>query len=432
MARSATEILTVVEGLTHLALIWGGVYIAGYLANKTKLTPVLYFLAFGCLMVNIGWLPVETTAFIQGFAEVGIILIMFALGFEESTDNFLKTIKRAWGIAFFGALVPFTIAYSVAVYFWHDRNMAILVGLAMTATAVSLTMVSLKAEGLQSSRVATGIMTSAVLDSIASLALVAILLPLALGGGGLSAAEIGIVVLKALAFFVVIAVIGGWLFPHDMRHSVMRNVPFLKSYGVRHFLAVGSGEHATLAMLLLAVTIGILAHFFGLHPAIGAYMAGLILKEEYFRLTENNDTQMYQNNKRIIDNVAFSWIGPVFFVGLGAKLVFEWSTVVAVIPETLVLTAGLIIGQITSAALAARYTAGFTFAEAMMVGFGMLGRAELAFVVMDIAYVEHSIFTKEAFYTLMITAFWLNLAVPVTIKLWKPYFLAAQASGRGG
>ena len=46
-----------------------------------------------------------------------------------------------------------------------------------------------------------------------------------------------------------------------------------------------------------------------------------------------------------------------------------------------------------------------------MIGFGMLGRAELAFVVMDIAYVQHSILNEQAFFTLMITAFFLNIAL---------------------
>ena len=49
--------------------------------------------------------------------------------------------------------------------------------------------------------------------------------------------------------------------------------------------------------------------------------------------------------------------------------------------------------------------------------------AELAFVVLDIAYVQHEIVDNEAFYTLMITCFWLNIAVPVTIHLWKGVYL---------
>ncbi len=57
--------------------------------------------------------------------------------------------------------------------------------------------------------------------------------------------------------------------------------------------------------------------------------------------------------------------------------------------------------------------------DSWLVGLGMLGRAELAFVVMDIAYVQNGILNTEAFYTLMFTAFWLNVSVPITINLWK-------------
>ncbi|MCB1511472.1 MAG: hypothetical protein KDJ36_11255, partial [Hyphomicrobiaceae bacterium] len=67
----------------------------------------------------------------------------------------------------------------------------------------------------------------------------------------------------------------------------------------------------------------------------------------------------------------------------------------------------------------------------MMNGFGMLGRAELAFVVMDIAYVQNKILNKEAFYTLMATAFFLNVLVPITILLWKPYYEASMAGPAG-
>ena len=58
----------------------------------------------------------------------------------------------------------------------------------------------------------------------------------------------------------------------------------------------------------------------------------------------------------------------------------------------------------------------------------MLGRAELAFVVMDIAYVQNRILPDEAFFTLMITAFCLNVAVPLLISWWRPYYEAAEQS----
>ena len=153
-------------------------------------------------------------------------------------------------------------------------------------------------------------------------------------------------------------------------------------------------------------------------------MAGLILREEYFHPGTENGS--YEDTRRIIDNVAFCWIGPVFFVELGTKILFDWEMFVSIIPMAAAMTGGLLIAQVTSAALAARYTGGMGKAASVMIGLGMLGRAELAFVVIDIAYVEHSILSPEAFYTLMVTCFFLNIVVPISIHLWKPRYVAER------
>lgn len=410
------------HGLVELALIWAAVIVAIAVARKLRLTPVLMFLFMGFVLVNSGLLPTESDAFVQGFAELGIIVIMFALGFEETTSNFLLSVKRSWGIALFGALAPFFTAYLIADYFWNDTNLALMCGLAMTATAVSLTMVSLKSEGLATSPVATRIMTSAVLDDIGSLAMVAVLVQIATGGTTPDPQSIALIVGKVIAFFVIVTIVGAWIFPHQTTGWLRRFPHIFHWISAKQLLSVGGGDHSPLVVLLLALSAGLIAHLFGFHPAIGAYMAGLILKEEYFDRRSERDA--YQDTKKIVDSIAYSWIGPVFFVTLGAKLVFDWDTFVAVIPQTVALTTALIVAQISSAGLAARYTGGMDWRSSLMIGFGMLGRAELAFVVMDIAYAQHQIINAEAFYTLMFTAFWLNVSVPLTIRWWKPYYLA--------
>jgi Kef-type K+ transport system membrane component KefB len=404
------------EALSDLVLIWAAVYIAVVAAQKTRLTPVLYFLFLGFVMVNVGLLPQESHPFIRGFAELGIIVIMFTLGFEESTSNFVQSIKKSWGIAFFGALAPFLVTYSIADYFWDDTNLALMCGLAMTATAVSLTMVSLRSEGLQNTPAATRIMTSAVLDDIGSLALVAILVPLTSGATVTGPTEIAIIIGKVITFFVLVWVAAAWLLPHEPRGWI-RHVPLIGRFGVRHFLSVEGGNYATLGVLILALLSGWLAHYFGFHPAVGAYMAGLILREEYFQ--KSRDLDSYRDTVRILDSVAYSWIGPVFFVQLGTLLVLDWDIIVSIIPETLMLVSGLFVAQVSSACLAARYTSGMDWPSSVLVGLGMLGRAELAFVVLDIAYTQNGIIHTEAFYTLMFTAFWLNVSVPLTIAFWR-------------
>ncbi|MGI9203686.1 MAG: cation:proton antiporter [Woeseiaceae bacterium] len=421
--------------LVHLSLIWAAVFVAIIAAKKTRLTPVLFFLFMGFTLVNLGVLPRESDLFIREFAELGIIFIMFALGFEESTDHFVASVKKSWGIAFFGALGPFLVTYLIADWIWEDANTSLMCALAMTATAVSLTMVSLRSEGLQNSVVATRIMTSAVIDDIGSLIAVAIVVPLAVGGESLTMLSVTITAAKAVLFFVLVTVVGGWIFPHRLRGWISR-VPFIGKYGVIHILTFDKGRQATLAVLLVALVFGLAASFFGFHPAVGAYMAGLIVKEEYFRVGDDGrfvqetplTNLVYEETKRIVDNAAFSWVGPVFFVDLGAKLIFDPDIFVDAVPLAFLLFAGLFVVQISSAALAARYTGEMSWHQSLMIGFGMLGRAELAFVVMDIAYVQNNIIPTNAFFTLMITAFFLNIAVPITINWWHPHCDRAEAS----
>ena len=203
---------------------------------------------------------------------------------------------------------------------------------------------------------------------------------------------------KAVLFFVIVTIIGIWIFPRS--HATwLKRVPFLQHLSLQSYLTFDKGKYATLAILLAALGVGLLAHYFGFHPAVGAYMAGLIVREEHFQLKGqriNSYGQPVQSNvfaetKRIVDNAAFCWIGPVFFVDLGAKILFDWDLLTDILPYAITMTVGIAVFQVLSAGLAARYTSGMNFAESVMIGFGMLGRAELAFVVIDIAYVQHSI-----------------------------------------
>jgi len=344
--------------LENLTIIWIGVLLAHFMARATRLTPVLFYLFLGAVYVNTGILPTEPGEFIRVFAEVGIILIMFALGFEESTDNFIAGVKRSWGIAFFGGISPFLTAYLLALYFWEDTNMALVVGLSMAATAVSLTLISLKSEGLNKTKAATGIMTSALLDDIASLAMIAVIIPIASGQATVGLASIGFIMAKAVGFFVVVTVLALWVLPSESK-GPLYFVPGLGRFGISHIFAFSRGQR-TLVILIFVMLVAISSHALGLHPAVGAYMAGLILREEYFKnaptaiagVEEYDDApEDFKGIKRVIDNVAFVWIGPVFFVALGAKIIFDWDLLVSVIPYVAALTISLIIIQILSCLL---------------------------------------------------------------------------------
>ncbi len=161
---------------------------------------------------------------------------MFALGFEESTDNFLYSMRRSGGIALFGAPAPFVVACGIADYVWNDPNVSLMCGLAMTATAVSLTLVSLQGLGLHKSVVATRIMTSAVLDDIGSLVMVAFVVPLAPGQECSSTIALALTAGNAVAFFLIVTVMGILIFPGGPARW-LKELAVVRALNLRGFLA---------------------------------------------------------------------------------------------------------------------------------------------------------------------------------------------------
>jgi Kef-type K+ transport system membrane component KefB len=111
---------------------------------------------------------------------------------------------------------------------------------------------------------------------------------------------------------------------------------------------------------------------------------------------------------------------------LGTKLIFDLDILIKVVVPVLTLFSFVFVFQILSAMLAAKYTGGYKWYQSVMVGLGMLGRAELAFIVINIAYTQNNIINLEQFYILICTVFLLNISVPVMIKLWKPYYLGTK------
>jgi Kef-type K+ transport system membrane component KefB len=400
------------------------------LAEFTRLSPLLYYLIFGCVMGNAHLVDVKESHFLVSFAEVCITFVFFALGFEENVANFVMGIRLAWGIALIGAGVPFLCGFFCTLWFWPGTSMeaALMGGLAVTATAVSLTMVALKAEGLATSKPAIGIMTSAVLDDIGSLALVAICVPIATGEADPTVSGVLQIAGKAVVFFLIVGLCHNVIFPHGVENGPVSYIPGVRCYGLKHVLEFNNGEQAPLVSMTVSFAFAMMAVGLGFHPAIGAYMGGLILEEGYFNVGDDAEGKnTYQHTFNQIEAAAYGWLGPVFFLKLGATIIIEGDILAKVIGYTLTFFVILFLGQFFSAALSARFVpGGFNWYESWMIGFGMLGRAELFFVVLDVCYNEHKIFSKEMFFTFTFTALLLNLAVPICIALYTPKYLQSK------
>jgi len=393
-----------------MAFIFIGVYISKFLAHKTNTVDVLWFIIIGAVLGNFHL--VKESHALEFLGDIGIILVMFALGFEEDAKAFVDGVKKAWGIALIGAIFPFLAGYYSAILFGFSQNSALIWGLTMTATAVSLTMMTLKSLNLHKTKAATGIMTSAVVDDVLSLIGVAILLPIILSGGDtgnltINYTELSITFAKVIIFFVTVYLVGRFVLPHDN--------------GLQKLFKLENGQYAVLGIFVIVFLFGAFAHLLGFHPAIGAYFAGLLLKEEYLQLGQDKFYNI-KSVEDIIHNLAFVIFGPVFFILLGTKIIFDVNILGEVILPTIVLFLSVLIFQIISAGGAAKFTGGYSNKDSILIGLGMLGRAELAFIVINIAYVQNQLITQQEFYILVFTTFLLNISVPLLIKAYTPFY----------
>ena len=256
-----------------------------------------------------------------------------------------------------GAIVPFGVSFGVATAFGLDPVGAVFVGLTMTATAVVITLKTLKELGLADTRVARVIVASCVIDDLLTLVFFGLVVGV-LSGGSFEPMDIAVTLAKVVAFFGLAVLLGRFGYPRF-------TLPF-QSEGGKGFTFV----------LLVAITAGLFAEAIGLHMILGAYLAGLFFEEKV----------AHPNLVRVVADrsygIAYSFLGPIFFMSLGFSITFDISS--SGMAFLALLTIAVIVGQIVSAgSMALRM--GLSVREALTVGVGMCGRAELAMILASLA-----------------------------------------------
>ena len=149
---------------------------------------------------------------IQLLAEIGIFFLMFHAGVETQPLEFFQALKRSLGVAIVGAIVPFTVSFGVALLFGLDLVAATFVGLTMTATAVVITLKSLKDLGLANTHVARVIIASCVIDDLLTLVFFGLVIGV-LSGGEFEPLSIVITMGKVIGFVTVAVLLGRFVYP---------------------------------------------------------------------------------------------------------------------------------------------------------------------------------------------------------------------------
>jgi Kef-type K+ transport system membrane component KefB/Trk K+ transport system NAD-binding subunit len=380
-------IFTMHEVAFDLLILLAGIWVVAITLRPLGLPTVMGDLIVGVLLGPAVFGLIEPGEAIRLLAEIGIFFLMFHAGVETQPVEFYDALKRSLGVAVVGAVVPFGVSFGVAWLFGLDIVGATFVGLTMTATAVVITLTSLKDLDLANTRLARVIVASCVIDDMLTLVFFGLVIGL-LSGGTFEPLSIIITLVKVVGFFTVSVLLGRFVYPR-------LTLPF-RSEGGKGFTFV----------LLAAIAAGLFAEAIGLHMILGAYIAGLFFEEKV----------AHPNLVRIVKDraygIAYSFLGPIFFMSLGFSITFDISA--AGVAFIAMLTTAVIVGQILSAGgMALRI--GLPPREALTVGVGMCGRAEMAFILAALALAQGA-FDQVIFTAIILTAFILNLFTPLALK----------------
>lgn len=340
----AAKLLASVFGRLRLPPVLGELF-AGMLLSP-------YALGGGIVVFNEPL--VEINEYVEGFAEIGAILLLLAAGIELGLESLKASGKVAALIAAGGGLLPFALAYYFYLSIGRGEAVALVAGAAFVATSIAISKRVLSDAELLDTRMGATLMSAAVLDDIVGIVVLGVVVS-AISGGGLDPITIAY---KTVSFILV------WLLILGISVAVIpRFLEALGEFG-------GKG-----AMKAIAISAGMGTASFsgaiGLSPLVGAYAAGLAIgeskrKEEVMELVSDLE----------------AIFGSVFFAYLGAMLDLRVFMDLRVVSFVLVLTVLAMFGKFAGAALPALLT--LKPREAIGLGIGMMPRGELGLIIASI------------------------------------------------
>ncbi|MEM1521250.1 MAG: cation:proton antiporter [Candidatus Korarchaeum sp.] len=292
--------------------------------------------------------------YVEGFAEIGAILLLLAAGIELGLESLRASGKVAALIATGGGLLPFALAYYFYLAIGSNEATALIAGAAFVATSIAISKRVLSDMGLLDTRMGATLMSAAVLDDIVGIVVLGVVVS-AISGGSLDPLTVAY---KTASFIVI------WLLILGVSVAIIPR--FLESLG--EF----GGKGATKA---IAISAGLgtasLSGAIGLSPLVGAYAAGLAIGESKWR----EEVMEFVSDLEAV-------FGSVFFAYLGAMLDLRVFTDPKVVGLVLVLTALAMIGKFLGSALPALVA--LKPREAVGLGVGMMPRGELGLIIASI------------------------------------------------
>jgi Na+:H+ antiporter len=291
------------------------------------------------------------------FSRYGIIFLLFMVGLRTSIDEMRQVGANSLRVATIGVLFPFVLGFAASRLLIPDISLhtSLFLGAALGATSVGISVMVLQELNMDNTKVARIILGAAVIDDILGLILLSIVSGIVITGG-IEAGQV-LLVIAMTAIFLTGAVYLGPL----LLKFVIRLVRHLDLLEAKMFIS-----------FLFVMVLAWMANLAGLATIIGAFTAGLIMHDAYFRHwgPEREHTVCIKDLIMPLEVI----LVPIFFVLMGIQVKLEtfldW--------QVIILSSGLLVAAIAGKLLAGLGASRGT--NRWAVGLGMLPRGEVGLI----------------------------------------------------
>ncbi|MCB9136994.1 MAG: cation:proton antiporter [Caldilineaceae bacterium] len=373
--------------------------IGGIIAQQLKQPLLLGYILAGIMVGPFTIGPtVSDVHNIELLAEIGVALLLFALGLEFS----LKELQPVRRIALIGTpiqlLLTMAFGYGIGLLLGWDWFSALWLGglIALSSTMVALkTLMSQGRMGTLSSRVMIGML---IVQDLAVVPLMIILPELNNPGAGL--AQLGMAAFKAAIFLALMIFVGTRLIPKLVTIIVRWN----------------SRELFLVVITAIGLGVGYVTYLFGLSFAFGAFIAGIVLSESDYA------------HQALSDIVPLRDVfGLLFFVSVGMLLdprfvIGNWQIILLIV--ALVVAGKALIFYVLSRLF------GYGNIVPLAVGLTLFQAGEFSFVLARVGISSDSI--SQDLYALALTVAVITMFLtPLLSRLAAPLYALRQRRRKG-
>lgn len=319
---------------------------------------------------------------IHVIAELGIFFLMLHSGLETDPHDLMKSFKSSLLVAIGSTVFPFILAYYVTRYFGYDVIASLFVAMGAAITAIALCVRLFKDYKLQKTRAFHVAMGASMVGDIFALIIFSVIL------GVVDMQAAGAVETKVIIETILVMLVKVVLFFGIVMWAGFKLAKYLSKL-------IYSGYRGFTMTLIIALVMGLVAEAIGLHIIIGAFLAGLFIREEII------DEQAFHKIEDRVYGLAYFFFGPVFFASLAFHLDF---TIFKTAPLYLVVILIVsILGKLVGASTIARMLKMSKW-ESISVGVAMNSRGAVELIIASIG-LQLGVIDQTIFSALVIMAF---------------------------